>query len=135
MKNFTDITQAQQVERWENVLRVLKALTPHQRKQHWNMGRYLDKTECGTVGCAAGHCSMDPYFRRRGLTLIPQSYGDHAAYAQTTDGSYFTDKVNAFFGHDGSRYIFFDTQPRPVAQVIKEVRAHIKTLQAPRVEA
>lgn len=55
------------IERWENVIRVLRNLTPHQRKYHFDMTTFGRKTDCGTVACAAGHCSLDPWFRRRGF--------------------------------------------------------------------
>jgi hypothetical protein len=107
-------TTKQLIERWENVLRVLRALTPHQRRKHWNMETWGTKTECGTVACAAGHCAMDSWFRRRGF-----KYGKHLELIMFAPD---------FFGHEGTNNIFYNTEPRSVGQVIKEVRAHIKEL-------
>src|SRR6267378_1550966 len=69
MKHWDDITPKEQIARWEQVLRVLRGLTKHERKKHFNMGFFGQKTSCGTVACAAGHCGLDPWFRRRGFKL------------------------------------------------------------------
>jgi hypothetical protein len=66
-KKWNECTDEQKVERWENVLRVLRSMTPHQRKKHFNMSTWAEKNDCGTIGCAAGLCSFDPWFRRRGF--------------------------------------------------------------------
>jgi hypothetical protein len=34
LKDFEECTIEQKVERWQNVIRVLKKLTPHQRRKH-----------------------------------------------------------------------------------------------------
>lgn len=106
------------IERWENVLRVLQSLTPHQRKKHWDMDRFGYQTACGTVACAAGHCGLDPWFRKRGYKM------------EWSAGELFTpwDAEYKFFGYEGTEDIFYDPTPRPVGQVIREVRAHIKKL-------
>jgi hypothetical protein len=59
------------IERLEQAIRVMRSLTPHQRKKHLDMRHWGYETECGTVACAAGHCGMDPWFRRRGFKLSP----------------------------------------------------------------
>ena len=57
------------LDRWNNAVRVLTALTPHERRKHFDMSNWGQKTACGTVACAAGFCGLDPWFRRRGLKL------------------------------------------------------------------
>lgn len=52
------------VESWENALRVLQRMTTHQRLKHFEMNNWARKTSCGTVGCIAGHCVMDPWFQQ-----------------------------------------------------------------------
>lgn len=121
MKNFVELSAAKKVERWENVLRVLKNLSPHQRRKHFDMNNFLEETACGTVGCAAGHCAMDPWFRRRGLKAELESDG----YWYLPDGV----DLHDYFG-EGSRTIFHNYEPRPVGVVMKEVRAHLKDLRA-----
>jgi hypothetical protein len=81
MKDWFSITPREKIERWENVLRVLKGLTPHQRAHHWDMESWGYNTHCGTVACAAGHCGLDPWFRRRGfkLNVNHPSMTSHAA--------------------------------------------------------
>lgn len=118
-KVFKKPTKEQLIERWENVLRVLQNLTPHQRRKHWDMGTWGEKTECGTVACAAGHCGMDRWFRRRGFG-IELKFGECAI-----------SDVSSFFGYRGCEYIFYDFTKRPVGQVIKEVKEHIKWLKNP----
>lgn len=61
-------TVEQIIERWENVLRVLTSMTRHERNRHFEMIDWGRKTSCGTIACAAGHCSLDPWFRRRGFS-------------------------------------------------------------------
>ena len=36
-KEFDYIPRAEQIERWEQAVRVLEALKPHQRKKHFDM--------------------------------------------------------------------------------------------------
>jgi len=114
MKNFETLPLRQRIERWENVLRVLKGLTPHQRRKHWSMRFYVKQTECGTIACAAGHCGLDPWFRRLRFKL-------------TTDVGMGEVTLN-FFGRRGSEEIFWDVRDRPVGEVIREVKAYLKEL-------
>lgn len=115
MKSFDSITKKQRIERWENVLRVLRALTPHERKKHFDMAWWGRKTDCGTIACAAGHCGMDPWFRKRGFRLSFVKGDEGGEVPSVTD----------FFGFTGAHDIFLNSNARPVSQVIKEVRAHI----------
>lgn len=130
MKNWEDATQAQKVERWENVARVLKNLSPHERRQHWSMRTWGEKNECGTVACAAGHCGLDPYFRRRGFKLNFVFNKD----MEDWDTDFEDDDVIEFFGSEGTFEIFLDTNVRPVGAVIREVKAYIKHLKSGRTE-
>jgi hypothetical protein len=120
MKAWYDATPKQKIERWENVLRVLKGLSPHERQKHWSMSDWVVKTECGTVACAAGHCGLDPWFRRRGFRMGVR-YDDWTC-------------PEDFFGYEGSTRIFYNYKKRPVSQVIKEVKAHIKLLKTRKLE-
>lgn len=119
----------QLIERWENCLRVLQNLTPHQRRKHWSMGSFGRKTECGTVACAAGHCGLDPWFRRRGFKM--DFYTNSKGWAVNTlagndDGKDID--IEGFFGKRGCNQILFDSHDRSVGKVIKEVKDHIKWL-------
>ena len=84
VKLWDDLTPAQKVKRWEGVERVLKKLTPHQRKKHFDMRFWGKKTGCGTVACIAGHCGLDPSFRRQGfrMNLSGTAYFDKVSPAQ-----------------------------------------------------
>lgn len=106
------------IERWENVIRVLRALTPHERRKHWDMSDWGRKTDCGTIGCAAGHCGMDPWFTRRGFKLVftPGGYG------------HMSKDPEQFFDSWGVDHIFHDSTKRPVGVVIKEIQQHIKNI-------
>lgn len=133
MKAWHECTPVQQLERWKNVLRVLIEMTPHQRRKHFDMTTWGENTDCGTVGCAAGQCGLDPWFRRRG-------FGMRFDLDRTTDG----DKIyraawtniypEKFFGTDGYYGIF--TNDRFVFQrgsyvhrtVVVAVRKYIKEL-------
>lgn len=128
MKYATEVSREVLVERWENCLRVLQNLTPHQRRKHWRMSTWGMVTGCGTVACAAGHCALDPWFQRRGLKMKiivrhDEELGD-SLHAELDDGL-----VPIFFGDRGTNNIFYDTTHRSVGTVIREVKAHIKWLQ------
>src|SRR5688572_31269211 len=115
------------IERWTNVERVLAAMPEHDREKHWNMATWGEKTECGTVACAAGHCGLDPWFRRRGFKMdfVPCDGSCGNPDCDVVDTR--IPGIDKFFGELGAGTIFFKSTPRPVSQVIKEVRAHIKT--------
>jgi hypothetical protein len=106
------------LDRWLNVERVLDSMPQHERQKHWSMGTWGEKTDCGTVACAAGHCGLDPWFRRRGFKLNFGARGD----AEISD-------VKEFFGLEGSTRIFFNATSRPVSTVLKEVRGYVAELQ------
>lgn len=131
MKGWNECTLAQKIERWENVIRVLQSLTPHERKRHFEMAIFGEKTDCGTRACAAGFCSLDPWFRRRGFKFKFTRLGDMVVDSDDPDEEMGDFTVN-FFGEDGSEAIFFngntEKASRPVSQVIKEVKAYIKEL-------
>jgi len=94
---FKDITQAEQLERWQRVRHVLRKLTPHQIDKHFDMRDWLQQTSCGTVGCAAGQCSLDPWFTRRGFGAQWHSNG---AFDR------FTIDPERFFGRRGYSEVF-----------------------------
>ncbi len=120
LRKIEDIPVKSLIVRWENCLRVLQRLTPHERRNHWDMSFFGRKNACGTVACAAGHCGLDPWFRRRGFTLRFNSEGQ-----DIMDGGI----VETFFGYKGTNKIFFNSTHRPVRTVIREVKNHIKWLQ------
>jgi hypothetical protein len=126
-------TNQQLIERWQNVLRVLRALTPHQRKRHWDMQTYGQATDCGTVACAAGHCGLDPWFRRRGIkTTVDSRWGWDTHFGRPNQRVM---QLSEFFGEDGVDNIFLNTDRRSVGEVIREVKAHIKALQSSAVSS
>lgn len=126
-----------QIERFENLIRVMRSLTKHERRKHFDMNRWGVKTECGTVMCAAGHCMMDPWFKRRGFkakflwddcgSMVP-------AYKRLVGWT----AVNQFFF--GSSRLEFDAAgcdpadlvfgtPQTVGDVIRAAKRRIKLLQ------
>lgn len=136
-KIWDTLTQAQKIVRWENVLRVLRGLSRHERKLHFDMGTWGEKTDCGTVACAAGHCGLDPWFRKQGLKydfeqLTPDPYLVEAGKDEPAwDGNWAFDghlEVEDFFGEVGTKNIFYDTNQRAAGKVINEVRRHITQL-------
>lgn len=98
-RRFEDISHDEQVERWERVRHVLRSMSQHQIDKHFDMADWLQVNDCGTVGCAAGHCSLDPWFNRRGFSAV------------LYDGKYFkgfTMNSSDFFGNDGCQAVFVD---------------------------
>lgn len=66
---WSEISQDEQIERFENAVRVMTKMKPHVRARHFDMGVWGKRTKCGTIACAAGHCALDGWFRKQGLTL------------------------------------------------------------------
>ena len=141
MKIWVNCTNREKIERWENVLRVLRGLSRHERKKHFSMANWGVKTACGTVACAAGFCGLDPWFKRRGLKLIPYNGVDESVDIDyinyyligegkiiTDDKSDTKDAVTQFFGPTGTTSIFFNGEIRPVGKVINEVRRYISLM-------
>jgi len=60
MKLWNDCSNKEKIERWQNALRVLKSLTPHQRRKHFNMANWGVKTECGTVAGIVDRAALIP---------------------------------------------------------------------------
>lgn len=124
-------TIQQLIERWENAIRVLRALTPHERKNHWSMSTWGIKTECGTVQCAAGHCANDPWFRRRGFKYNPNWAKDYRLkkYRGCASRYAFGMTPDQFFG-ERAFSVFYNTNSRSVRDVINEMKGHIRGLKA-----
>lgn len=126
MKNFKKCTLKEQVKRWQQAIKVLQRLTPHERRNHWNMTIFGLENECGTTACGAGFCAMDPWFQRRGFVGYFNRRGELVGPAGRPLG----DATAKFFGQNGSDEIFFDGHQRGVTEVIKEMKVHIKNLEA-----
>lgn len=141
------------IERWENVLRVLTSMTRHEREHHFAMTIWGTKTSCGTVGCAAGHCSLDPWFRKRGFkgewATNPYSTLPDRESELTLNGNFdftpgiedfFIGDVNIFDLPEGSKReklyaiaedltgIFFCAQGTTFGEVTRAVRKGIRQL-------
>jgi hypothetical protein len=114
---MSEPTRKQLIARWENALRVLETMTPHERRKHFNMARWGQKTECGTVACLAGHCSLDPWFRRRGFRGSFIDDGGMYFGADSADPDVFFGTGSAIFYQSGSYGV-----------VANRVRRHIKQL-------
>lgn len=124
--HFDDAPLAEQIERWEQCLRVLETMPAHEREHHFDMSDWGTKTECGTVACAAGHCGLDAWFRERGfqMDVVACDCGAKNCYAAEISN------VPGFFGVLGAESIFYNATERSVETVIKEVRAHLESLKA-----
>ncbi len=96
-----EVSVVQLIERWQNGLRVLQSMDPHEREKHFNMALWGRKTDCGTVACAAGHFSLDPWFVTLGFSshwyapddpyLIPTLEADAGSWGTM---------IRTFFGAD-----------------------------------
>lgn len=128
MKIWAQATPAQRIERWQNALRVLEELTPHERIKHWSMGWWGTKTDCGTVACAAGHCGLDPWFRRRGFQMNFEPRYWVGTSGRVQDWRVQMSSAADFFGYRGAERIFYNGRSRSVAQVITEVKDYLHEL-------
>lgn len=118
-------------EVWENALRVLEAMTPHEREKHFDMGDWGRETECGTVACLAGHCSLDPWFKQRGFI---GEFKKSIRYHQDGTSSLmpllrFNTSTESYFGSKGHEEIFMNTDGT-YEQIVAQVKAHIEYLKA-----
>lgn len=130
MKAFGYCTMREKVQRWTEAMRVLRALTPHQRRRHLDMSTFAVKTECGTMACAAGFCALDSWFHRRGFQVRFDATGVMLIKSVTgrSFGGDFTGPTEAFFGARGTTLIFYRTDPRPVGDIVREIQRYIKEL-------
>lgn len=155
MKHWNNCTVKEKLERWVQAERVLKGLPKHVRMKHWDMRHWGIQTDCGTVCCAAGHCGLDPWFRKHGLklkpitidSLIQRKFYDNGLHEEGVSKKPKTLKdlesyidvnfgqggfengvtVYEFFGN-GANNIFGRSDIRTVNVVIKEVQKYIKEM-------
>jgi hypothetical protein len=106
------------VERWEQVLRVLEGLTPHEREKHFFMGIWGQETACGTVACAAGHCALDPWFRERGfIGEFDSRFNNTLQFPKTKPAEFFGQR-----GHNIIRRLRIRCRGREGADRVSEER-------------
>lgn len=131
---WDEIPHAERVLRWERVETVLTGMSEHEIDNHFDMSAWGRKTDCGTVGCAAGQCGLDPWFKRRGfgITFKPASWG---GWQLEWEGL----QPQAFFGAVGYSVVFLaqvaltptcqDRRPRVQHKmVLKILRRYISEL-------
>lgn len=114
------------IERYQQLIRVMDALPPHERELHFNMREWSVETDCGTTMCAAGFCGMDSWFRSQGFSLekgfsgkpVPQYRGESGWFA--LDG-FFKKKLNISVNH-----VFED--PNSVDEVIAAAKKQINRI-------
>lgn len=122
---------AKYIERFEQLIRVLRGLSRHEREKHLDMNTWGEETECGTTCCAAGFAGLDPWFKRRGFSL-KHSHGPTKVVATRNNRGW--DAVKEFFGYEpdyimGPAFEVFQN-PNTVGEVIKAAQKRIKELQA-----
>jgi len=111
-KPFKVISPKERLKRWQQVQRVMEGLTRHERKHHFNIHHWIQYTDCGTVACIAGHCGLDPWFRKRGLITSMEM----------------SKKVLSFFGAYGYWGIFSNFSLDTYGKAIREIRKYVKVL-------
>lgn len=121
------------IERYQQLIRVMRGLSKHQREKHFNMQEWGRRTRCGTTMCAAGFCGSDDWFQRHGFVFEP-TYPESLAYVVRygADTSWYA--IEAFFGvlpderhHSMPKHRVF-MLPKSVNQVIVAARERIKFL-------
>jgi hypothetical protein len=132
---------AKYIERFEQLIRVLQDLPPHEKRKHFNIREWAEQTDCGTTCCAAGFAGLDSWFRRRGFKLTkPKHIGGLGNIG--FKGNVGWEALHEFFGlGEPKRDLHGDAifsevsapifaEPASVAQVIKAAKARIKELKA-----
>jgi hypothetical protein len=121
IKHWDSCTLDEQIERFERAVRVMQIMKPHVRAKHFKMSEWGSRTKCGTVACAAGHCALDPWFRKQGLTL------------RSLDKDFACPR---FFGSDANNKIFVSDElydlsgKRGHAAALKRLRTYLSYLKA-----
>lgn len=125
---------AKLLERWKNVERVLKGLSKHERTRHWRMDTWGMPTACGTSCCAAGHCSLDPWFQEQGfkgeVVDIGKDWKGRPTLVFQINGNRFRSinaVVHRFFGKKHANEIFFNTGVS-YDEVLKSVHQKVREL-------
>jgi len=141
IKLWSDLTLDQKIARWSHAVDVIKGLTKHEIEKHFVMATWGEKTDCGTVGCAAGHCGLDPKFRRQGFKMNfdkrHEKYYDEDGVARFY--TYYTVKlstqVGSFFGHDAYHRVFVNRTllgikpgEKSHTAVVKAMETYLKVL-------
>lgn len=121
------------IERYEQLIRVMQALSPHARKKHFDMRNWGQRTDCGTTMCAAGFAGSDPWFRKQGFKFYKDR--DEGVMTVKYQDEVGWDAISDFFGmlaDEHSRGIAPRHQvfmlPRSVDEVIAAARARIAIL-------
>ena len=98
------------------------------KKKTFDMCVWRYDTECGAVACAVGHACTIPEFKRAGLSIRQNRYGE---WYPSYRGKKVVMSVCAFFGltENEEMYLFanaeddYDTTPK---QVAKRIRRFVK---------
>lgn len=80
--------------RYQQLIRVMRGLSKHQRKKHFDMRHWGHRTSCGTTMCAAGFCGVDPWFKRQGFRFTANGSGFTIKYRDKSSW----DAIEEFFG-------------------------------------
>lgn len=123
---WDEATPAVQLERTERILKVALKMTKHQIDHHFDMGVFIRVTPCGTIGCMAGQCALDPWFAKRGMGV------------DITDGFYTWELFHpeAFCGPEIYNDIFMNSElmldnPRQAHRaVVRKLRALVRKTRA-----
>jgi hypothetical protein len=131
------IPLSDKIERVNRARLVLRRMTPHAIDRHFNMSFWGEKTPCGTTGCAAGQCALDPWFQRRGFSmsfketgmmlwtgLYPANFFGDDLYEQV----FVNDKIMSYEAKNGAI-----EQRKPSAQhrlALRGINQYLKQLKA-----
>lgn len=124
VKLWDELTPKQKVTRWKHAVRVLEEMGEHEITHHFDMNTWGEQTPCGTVGCAAGQCGLDPKIRKMGFKLN----------FSTTGRTEFSVLPGNFFGWDAYHDIFTDDDlidmkgKKAHTKVLKKMREYLEEL-------
>ena len=91
---WNDASTEERILRVEKLVETLESMPLHDQRKHFDMSSWMESNHCGTVGCAAGHCALNPWFKRRGFGFDIKS-GDFTHF-----------EPNDFFGEEIYSSIF-----------------------------
>jgi hypothetical protein len=119
------------IERYRQLIRVMRGLSPHKRREHFNMRIWGQRTECGTVACAAGHAAQDAWFKDQGFLLVQNLYEEASRQLIVTyQGRRGWGAIEGFFGPSYAPVHPVFMAPMDIDGVIRAAEKEIAKLEA-----
>lgn len=131
------VTTKQQIERFKKLIDTMQGLSLHEKRKHFDMANWGQRTECGTTMCAAGFCGSRKWFQNRGFSFVPPRRKGLGATGTLKLGKtlgwealckFFSLEYDPFFDEPGDEAEAIFRTPRTVREVISAAKKRIRHL-------